>query len=216
MIIVITGGSGTTAKEIINHFNNKAKAVVTTLRNSDSKWKMKNGVYYTKCELTKSDQIEGCIDLIRDRLGKPHVWINTVGGFSQGKSVEKYINEWEKMYQLNFQTALNCIKLILPIMKQNDFGRIINFGSRAGKQGMALAGPYSTSKASLHNLTKTISLEIKGDITCNAVLPKIIDTPINREKMPNTNFNTWSCPKDIANKIESIIKSTENGKLIYV
>jgi NAD(P)-dependent dehydrogenase (short-subunit alcohol dehydrogenase family) len=216
MVIVVTGGNGATAKGIIQHFKSKAKAVVGTLRNLDSRWLEKDGVFYTKCDLSELDQIEGCIELIRDRLGLPHVWINTVGGFTIGKPVEECINEWEKMHLINFETTLNCIKNILPIMKENKFGRIVNFGSRTGEKGMALAGPYSVSKSSVHNLTKTISLEVSRDITCNAVLPEIIDTPANREAMPNANFNTWSNPIDIADKIESIIKSKSNGQLIYV
>jgi len=216
MVIVVTGGNGATANGIIQHFKNKAKAVIGTLRNLDTKWVEKEGVFYTKCDLAELDQIEGCIELTRDRLGYPHVWINTVGGFKMGKPVEDCINEWEKMYLLNFETTLNCIKNILPIMNENEFGRIVNFGSRAGEKGMAMAGPYSVSKASVHNLTKTISLEVSGNITCNAVLPEIIDTPANREAMPDTNFNSWSKPIDIADKIESILKSKANGQLIYV
>jgi len=216
MVIVITGGYGATAKGIIQHFKNKAKAVVGTIRNLDSKWEKKDGVFYTKCDLFEIDQVEGCVELIRDRLDGPHVWINSVGGFTMGKNIEECVNEWEKMYQLNFETTLNCVKNVLPLMKENKFGRIINFGSRAGERGMALAGPYAVSKASLHSLTKTISQELISEITCNAVLPEIIDTPTNRESMPDANFNSWSNPLDIADKIESIIKSTSNGQLIYV
>jgi len=216
MVIVVTGANGATARGIIQHFKNKAKAVVGTLRNFDSRWVEKEGVFYTKCDLAELDQIEGCIELIRDRLGLPHVWINTVGGFTMGKPVEDCINEWEKMHLINFKTTLNCIKNILPIMIENEFGRIVNFGSRAGEKGMAMAGPYSASKSSIHNLTKTISLEVVGNITCNAVLPEIIDTPTNRETMPDANFDSWSKPVDIADKIESILTSKANGQLIYV
>jgi NAD(P)-dependent dehydrogenase (short-subunit alcohol dehydrogenase family) len=216
MVVVVTGGYGATASGIIQHFKNNSKAVVGTLRNLDSKWKEKDGVYFTKCDLSETDQVEGCVELIRDRLDGPHVWINVVGGFMMGNKVEDCLNEWEKMHQLNFETTLNCIKNILPIMNESGFGRIINFGSRAGEKGMALAGPYAVSKASIHNLTKTIAHEINGDITCNAVLPEIIDTPANREAMPNANFYSWSNPLDIADKIESIIKSTSNGQLIFV
>lgn len=216
MVIVVTGGNGATAKGIIQHFKGKAKAVVGTLRKSDPKWKEKDGVFYTKCDLFKTDEIEGCIELIRDRLDGPHVWINAVGGFTMGNKVEDCLIEWERMFQLNFDTSLNCVKNILPVMNENNFGRIINFGSRAGEKGMALAGPYAASKASLHNLTKTLAQEIEGNITCNAVLPEIIDTPANRDAMPDANFSSWSNPLDIADKIESIIKSPSNGQLIFV
>lgn len=216
MVVVVTGGKGATAKCIIEYFKLRSKAVVGTLRNLDSRWKEKDGIYFTKCDLLESDEVEGAIELIIDRLGGPHVWINAVGGFTMGNKIEDCVNEWEKMYQLNFETALNSIKNILPILKENEFGRIINFGSRAGEKGIALGGPYAVSKAAIHILTKTLAQEIEGNITCNAVLPEIIDTPANRESMPDANFNFWSPPDAIADKIESIIKSNSNGQLILV
>ena len=216
MVVVVTGGKGATAKGLIEYFKPRAKAVVGTLRNLDSRWKEKDGIFFTKCDLLENDEVEGAIELIMDRLGGPHVWINAVGGFTMGNKVEDCLNEWDKMYQINFETTLNSIKNILPVMNENGFGRIINFGSRAGEKGMALAAPYSTSKASIHNLTKTLSQELEGDITCNAVLPEIIDTPINRDAMPDANFNSWTSPMSIADKIESIIKSNSNGQLILV
>tara|TARA_B100001029_G_C15056203_1_gene454579 strand:+ start:1593 stop:2243 length:651 start_codon:yes stop_codon:yes gene_type:complete len=216
MVIVITGGRGTTAKSIIDYFKARAKAVVGTVRNLDSRWNKNDGIFFTKCDLLENDEVEGAIELIMDRLGGPHVWINAVGGFTMGNKIEDCVNEWDKMYQLNFKTTLNSVKNILPVMKENGFGRIINFGSRAGEKGMALAGPYSISKASIHNLTKTLALECNGNITCNAVLPEIIDTPANREAMPNAHFNSWTPPISIADKIETIIKSNSNGQLILV
>ena len=64
MVVVVTGGYGATAKGIIQHFKKKAKAVVGTLRNLDPKWKEKDGVYYTKCDLSETDQIEGCVEIL--------------------------------------------------------------------------------------------------------------------------------------------------------
>ncbi len=216
MVVVVTGAKGATAEVIINYFKLKAHSVVGIARNLDTRWKEQDGIYFTKCDLLENDEVEGTIELILDRLGAPHVWINTVGGFIMGNNVADCVNEWDKMYQINFKTALNSIKNILPVMNKNEFGRIINFGSRAGEKGMAFAGPYSSSKALIHNLTKTIALEFNNNITCNAVLPEIIDTPTNRNTMPDANFNSWTTPESIADKIESIIKSKANGQLILV
>ena len=216
MIIIVTGAYGATGSEIIKYFQPRVKFVVGTVRNINMRWKEKNGIFLTKCDLLENDQVEGSIELILDRIGIPHVLINTVGGFKIGKNVENCTNEWDKMYEINFQTTLNSINNILPIMKKNNFGRIINFGSRSGEKGMAKAGPYSASKAAIHNLTKTISQEVNDNITCNAVLPDIIDTPINRESMTGENYNSWTSPSIIANKIETIIKSKTNGQLILV
>ena len=216
MVIVITGAHGATANVLFKYFSEKAKVTVGIVRNLDSKWKKKSEGYLTKCDLIELDQVDGCVELIRDRLGKIDVWINVVGGFTIGKPVEEIDSDWDRMYMLNFTTTLNCIKSVIPLMKENKFGRIINFGSKAGEKGMGLAGPYTVSKAAIHSLTKTVSYEVKNNITINAVLPDIIDTHTNRENMPGANFNSWTKPIDIANKIESIILADTNGQLIYV
>ena len=216
MVIVITGAHGATGSVLFEYFCKKSAVTVGTLRNLDSKWKEKSEGFLTKCDLLELDQVEGCVELIRDRLGKIDAWINVVGGFTMGKPVEEIESDWDRMHILNFTTTLNCIKSVMPVMKETGYGRIINFGSKAGEKGMGLAGPYTVSKAAVHSLTKTVSQEVEGDITCNAVMPDIIDTPANREAMPDVNFNSWTKPIDIADKIESIILAKTNGQLIYV
>ena len=66
------------------------------------------------------------------------------------------------------------------------------------------------------NAKGDFKIGVNDNITCNAVLPDIIDTPINRENMTGENYNSWTSPSIIANKIETIIKSKTNGQLILV
>ena len=134
--------------------------------------------------------------------------------FTMGKHVEEGHDDWTYMYNTNFMTALNCCQQILPKMKQNGWGRIVNIGAQAAVKGMPLTGPYCTSKTAVHMLTKTIALENGNGITCNAILPGIIDTPANRNQMPDADHSNWVSPKQIAIKIESLLISDENGSLI--
>ena len=117
------------------------------------------------------------------------------------------------MYNTNFMTTLNCCQQILPLMKSRGFGRIINMGSRTAADAMPLAGPYCASKMAVHTLTKTVALENGDGITCNAILPGIIDTPVNRKTMETSDRAGWTSMRQIANKIEHIICSNANGVL---
>ena len=102
-------------------------------------------------------------------------------------------------------------------MKENEYGRIINFGSVAAEQGMAAASPYTVSKAAVMALTKTTALEGKNHgIFCNAIVPTIIDTLQNRAAMQDADFSTWTAPTAIANEIISVVNSERNGEMIYV
>lgn len=135
-----------------------------------------------------------------------------------GKNVEDTESEdWRRMYDLNFNSVLNCCLQILPIFKVQHFGRIINFGSVAGLEGMGLAGPYAMSKAAVINLTKTVALEGKvHGITANVIIPGIIDTPTNRKAMPEADFSKWTTPAQIAEKIVMLIDSVRTGETVRV
>ena len=133
-----------------------------------------------------------------------------------GNHVGEIRDEWGYMYNTNFMTTLNCCQQILPKMKQNGWGRIVNMGAQAAVNGMPLSGPYCTSKVAVHMLTKIIALENGNGVTCNALLPGIIDTPSNRNKMPEADHGNWAGLNKIAGRIEALFLSDENGSLIDV
>ena len=113
-------------------------------------------------------------------------------------------------------TTLNCCQSILPQMKKFGWGRIINIGAQAAVRGMPLAGAYCTSKAAVHMLTKIIALENGNGITCNAILPGIINTNYNRKEMSKADHANWISPRQIAMQIEGLLASNENGALIHL
>ena len=158
--------------------------------------------------------IDSAINWINSEAGDIHAWINLIGGFTMGKHVEEGRDDWNYMYNTNFMTTLNCCQQILPIMKLAGWGRIINMGAQSAIRGMPLSGPYCTSKAAVHTLTKIIALENGENITCNALVPGIIDTLLNRKQMPGADHGKWIRPSSIAVKIEELLLSSKNGELI--
>ena len=89
-------------------------------------------------------------------------------------------------------------------------------GSQTAIKGMPLAGPYVASKVAVHSLTTTIYLENTRNVTCNAIVPGIIDTPANRQNMPAADPAGWVSLEAIANKIEELICSNQNGELVLI
>ncbi len=216
MNIVITGANGTVASELISNFSNRAAFVVGTVRQLSENVENENNSAIIEMDPLDHYSIGNAISWINDEVGNVHAWLNIVGGFTMGNHVEEGHDDWNYMYNTNFMTTLNCCQQILPKMKQNDWGRIVNMGAQAAVKGMPLTGPYSTSKAAVHMLTKIIALENGNGITCNALLPGIIDTPANRNQMPDADHGNWVSPKQIALKIESLLLSEENGSLIHL
>ena len=82
------------------------------------------------------------------------------------------INDWSKVIEINLNGTFNCCKAIVPNMIENNYGRIVNIASVAGKDGNANASAYSSSKAAVLALTKTLGKELaEKNIAVNAVTP---------------------------------------------
>ena len=134
-----------------------------------------------------------------------------------GANIQDDAKNWDPMHSVNFLTCLYGCQAALSQMSTQGSGRIINIGSKAALDGFANAAAYLTSKSSVHTLTRLIALENDGSgITTNAVLPGIIDTPANREAMPDEDFASWQSPLDVAKTIERVIDSDQNGELVLV
>lgn len=216
MNFVITGANGATATKLMDYFSDRAQFVTGTVRSLSGKHEKDENRAIIQMELLDHYSIDNSIAWIQKEVGDIHAWLNVAGGFTMGKHVEEGHDDWSFMYNTNFMTALNCCQQILPIMKKQGFGRIINFGSQAAVQGMPLAGPYCASKAALHMLTKITALELPNNLTCNAMLPGIIDTAANRTAMPDADHHNWVKPEQIAEKIEEVVLSELNGELIKI
>ncbi len=147
------------------------------------------------------------------RFGRIDVLVNTVGAFRGGPSFdESDLNDWAAMFDANVRTAVHCCRAVLPYMRQAGHGKIINIGSRAALVGEAGIGAYSASKSALLRLTESLAQELKHQgIHVNAVLPGTIDTPQNRQAMPNADYATWVEPSAIADVIVFLGSNASRG-----
>ena len=216
MVVVVTGGAGDTAVEVINQLKNKTKHLAVTLRNTEKNIELKNNTLYIKGDLNNKKDITIIHQSILEEFGNIHAWVNIVGGFIMGNVIEDAGETWDEMIRVNFLTTLNCCEIILPTFKKNKFGRLINFGSQVVNTGMPFAGPYCISKSMIHMLTKVISQEVSDNITCNAIVPSVIDTPKARQSMPHADFSKWSKPVNLAQAVINLLNSEINGELIEI
>ena len=112
--------------------------------------------------------------------GKIDIFINNAGMAGMNKEVSKYpIEEWNKVINLNLNSVFYCCKAIVPHMIKNNYGRIVNIASIAGKEGNPNASAYSTSKAGVIGLTKSLGKELADkNIAVNCVTPAAAKTRI--------------------------------------
>ena len=107
------------------------------------------------------------------KSNKIDILINNAGITGSTTSLWDYdIDEWNKIVQINLIGTFNCCKCIVPNMIKNDYGRIVNVASVAGKDGNANASAYSSAKAGVIGLTKSLGKELADkNIAVNAVTP---------------------------------------------
>jgi NAD(P)-dependent dehydrogenase (short-subunit alcohol dehydrogenase family) len=130
-----------------------------------------------------------------------------VGGFAMGDIHATGGAELRKMYNLNFETAYFFARPLFQHMLDNGYGRIVFMGARPAilpEQGKgALA--YSLTKNLLFELAQLLNASAKGkNVVASVVAPSTIDTPVNRESMPDADYASWVKPGDIAGVLEFI------------
>jgi len=137
------------------------------------------------------------------RFGKIDVLVHTVGGFAGGQTVADTDDAtFQRMFEVNLNTAFHMLRAVIPHMREAGTGRIIAIGSRAAENPGPTVGAYSASKAALVSLIRTVALENKdAGITANVILPGTIDTPSNRKAMAGADTSTWVQPESIASLI---------------
>ena len=214
--IVITGSNGSTARGLINYFSNISQNVIGVARTVQQEYEQSN-VFILTADMEKLTEVEAVASEIKNKFSSIDIWINCVGGFAMGSSIQDDNENWDKMYSMNFLTCLNGSRAALKCMVDQEHGHLINIGSEAAVDGFPGAAAYLVSKSSVHMLTRLISLENKeNNITANAMLPGIIDTSANRNAMPNEDYSTWQTPKQIAQKIERTVDEKCDGMLVRI
>jgi NAD(P)-dependent dehydrogenase (short-subunit alcohol dehydrogenase family) len=150
-------------------------------------------------DLTDAVAAGAAIDAVADRFGGLDVLLNIAGGF-RWETLETSLAEgWHRLFLMNVQTAANASRAAIPYLRESKSGRIVNVGANAALKASMGMGPYAASKAGVHSLTESLAEELKADdVTVNAVLPSILDTPTNRADMPKADFAAWVRPDELA------------------
>tara|TARA_B100001063_G_C16727946_1_gene537541 strand:- start:739 stop:1488 length:750 start_codon:yes stop_codon:yes gene_type:complete len=131
-------------------------------------------------DITDFKNVEKSVEDLEKQFGKIDIFVNNAGMTGMNAKVWDYpLNEWKKVIELNLNATFYCCKAIVPHMIKNNYGRIVNIASIAGKEGNPNASAYSTSKAGVIGLTKSLGKELSDkDIAVNCVTPAAAKTRI--------------------------------------
>ena len=208
---IVTGGAQGFGLAITERFLESGANVIMwdiDKNTTDKVLKEKNNHKLSAAEIdvTNFDQVSSEIDKISQQT-KIDIFINNAGITGKNATVWDYpIDEWKKVLDLDLNAVFYCCKAIVPQMIKNNFGRIVNISSIAGKEGNPNASAYSTAKAGVIGLTKSLGKELADkNIAVNCVTPAAAKTRIfDQMTEEHINYMLSKIPRNRFAKVEEL------------
>lgn len=201
-VVMITGASGNLGSAAAERFGSAGAKLALVERSKGGETPPATDVRLNvSADVTDPASVDAAVQQIVAHFGQIDVLIHTVGGFASGKPVhEAGIEVWDKMMNLNARSVyVTCGSVAKHMVEKGVKGRIIAVLARSGLKGSANQAAYTASKAAAQRVVESMAAELLNNgITVNAVLPSTIDTPPNRQSMPNADFSKWVTPEHIA------------------
>jgi 3-oxoacyl-[acyl-carrier protein] reductase len=164
-----------------------------------------------RCDVTDRAQVDAAVARTVEELGSLDILVNNAGTLDHvGQFADQSPELWERDLHVNLTGAFNCAQAAWPHMRERRWGRIVNMSSVAGTLGGFGQASYSTTKAGLLGLTKTLAMEgARHGITCNAIVPGVIGTEafhlanaaMNERIVARTALKRPGEPQEIANAV---------------
>ena len=208
--VLITGGTGILGSAVTKAYLAQGDTVAVTylFENEVERFKEYNpelskDVTFLYANVTEEAEVQNTIKEFLFQFDRLDVLINIVGGFVGGiPTAELEVDRWDFMMDLNLKSVFLCCKAAIPDMTAQGYGKIINVSARAGLKGEAGLSAYCVSKGGVRTLTESLAAEVMDSgVNVNAIMPSIMDTPMNREAMPDEEHDRWVAPADVAKVI---------------
>jgi len=188
-VAVITGGAQGFGLAIAKRFiDSGAKVIIWDIDDNEIKLAQKkinsSSFNFQNVDVTDFKSVTENLKQIKEKFGKIDIFINNAGISGLNTTVAEYpLAEWNKIIDLNLNAVFYCCKAVVPYMKENNYGRIVNISSIAGKEGNPNASAYSSSKAAIIGLTKSLGKELASEnIAVNCVTPAVAKTKIIQQQ----------------------------------
>ena len=185
-------------------------------------------LFYYECDASDEDDVSNFFSQVNRKTKKVDALINNVGVAGPTGTIEKLSSEdWEKTLKINVISHFYFTKLVIPMLKKNKGGSIINISSGAGIMGFPLRSPYAASKWAVIGLTKTLAMELgKFKVRVNAICPgtikgdrmirvirdkakflKVSKKKIEKDFISMASMNCWINEEDIGKMCSYLISS---------
>ena len=211
-VAIVTGGAQGFGLAITERFIEAgARVVIWDIDETEAKKAIEKinseNLIYQIIDVCNFENVSKKLNEVDLKFGKIDIFINNAGITGINETVANYpIEEWNKVINLNLNSVFYCCKAVVPYMVKNDYGRIVNIASIAGKEGNPNASAYSTSKAGVIGLTKSLGKELaQKNIAVNCVTPAAAKTRIfDQMTEEHINYMLSKIPRNKFAKVEEL------------
>jgi NAD(P)-dependent dehydrogenase (short-subunit alcohol dehydrogenase family) len=215
--IIVTGAAGNLGKSVVEKFKREGYKIIATIE-PDSGDEIEDADDLYEVDVTDEASAQAFAKEYQLQYGEVDSIILLVGGYAGGNIEATSTEDIQNMMKLNFFSAFNMVKYFLPMMKKANQGSFLFVGARPalqpedGKEVVA----YALSKSMVVNLADYVAEESKGTkIRSHIFVPSIIDTPQNREGMPDADFSQWVHPDEIAEAMHYAINNPDLRNMTF-
>ena len=164
--VLIIGASGGLGIHIASFFNqanfNLALHYNDNFDALSEKFTQEERIHFFQADILSEEAITKMVSEVKEKFGKIDLLINAAGISTSAVVWKASFDDWNKTIGINLTGPFLCIKHVLPLMRENNFGRIVNISSVVAQSGVIGTAAYSASKAGLIGMVKTIAKEVSN------------------------------------------------------
>ncbi|HEY6290202.1 MAG TPA: SDR family NAD(P)-dependent oxidoreductase [Terriglobia bacterium] len=222
-VALVTGGTGALGSAIVLDLLASGARVAATYT-VEPEWhhlSSRAGVSRSRlkgipADLTEADDVRTAVRSLQNVHGRIDFLLAIAGAFAAGKIHETSEAVWDRMMDLNLKTLFSVLRPVIPIMIEQNFGRIVTVSS-----GAILSGPgagiaaYAVSKAAVRHLSEILAEEVKGyNIRVQCLMPGTMDTEANRRAMPMADPSRWVKTDEVARVVHRLLLDGADSPLV--
>ena len=196
-IAVVTGGSSGIGLAIIHQLTAQGMKAISWDINPPH-----DDVPYVRCDVTSEEAVKAALSQTQSQYGEPTILINNCGLQFLSPVDEFPLEKWNQLISILLTGTFLCSKVMIPGMKKNGWGRIINVSSIHGKVASPYKAAYVAAKHGVLGLSKVMALELgEFNITVNSICPGFVDTPLMRQQLSKQAELNQMTEADVASEI---------------
>jgi NAD(P)-dependent dehydrogenase (short-subunit alcohol dehydrogenase family) len=216
--VIVTGAAGALGRAVVAHFVGGGARLALVERDAaalraafpDLAGNAQHVL--AAADVTSEASMRPAMQRIIAAFGRIDVLVHVAGGFEMGEATHALTRaSWDRMMDLNAWSFVTVTRDVIPQMLVQGSGRVIAVSARAAQRGPAQTAAYAASKSALQRLVESLSAEVAArGISVNSIAPIIMDTPANRDAMPQADRSTW-VPTAMAARAIGFLASAEGG-----